>query len=245
MVAEEEDWTRTTREFVGHSLGKMPYLSDQWLVDSASTCMVANETFKEFDKVGPAQVTITVGGDNRIRCTTVGNLRIATENGSVEFQDVRIVPGFGVNILSGPYLEKKLGLTLSSDGRNWWARRRGQLVLKGVADNAGLYWVKVTRLQGRPLWTPRDASKDPQSSPKPTAPLKDGRSLAKQQESGLRTSGDVLMDPQSSSKASTPFKDGRSPTFGKCLSLFPQPSRNGEDSESSKNEGDAENVGNC
>ena len=95
-----------------------------------------------------------------------------------------------------------------------------------------------------------DVSKDPQSSPKPTAPFKDGRSLAKQQESGLRTSGDVLMDPQSSSKASTPLKVGRSPTFGKCLSLFPQPSRNGEDSEShsercdesSENEGDAENV---
>ena len=63
--------------------------------DSAYTCMVANETFKEFDQVGPAQVTI-IGGDNRIRCTTVGNLRIATENGSVELQDVRIVPGFGV-----------------------------------------------------------------------------------------------------------------------------------------------------
>ena len=40
---------------IGHSLG-----------------MGANETFSEFAKVVPAQVTITVGGDNRLQCTTVG-----------------------------------------------------------------------------------------------------------------------------------------------------------------------------
>ena len=94
----------------------MPYLQDKWLVDSASTCLVANELFKGFKDVAPADVTITVGGDHRLHCTQVGNLTISTGIGPITLQEVRIVPGFGVNILSGPYLEKKLGLSLSSDG---------------------------------------------------------------------------------------------------------------------------------
>jgi hypothetical protein len=40
----------------------MPYLQDKWLVDSASTCLVANEHFREFLNVGPAVVAIAVGG---------------------------------------------------------------------------------------------------------------------------------------------------------------------------------------
>ena len=123
-VAEDEEWTGL--------------LAIAWA--RCRTCMGANETFSEFAKVVPAQVTITVGGDNRLQCTTVGNLRIATENGSVELHEVRIEPGFG---LSGPYL-----LTLSSDGKHWWARRRGRLVLKGAADEAGLYWAKSQDSKG-------------------------------------------------------------------------------------------------
>ena len=119
----------------------MPYLQEKWLVDSVSTCLVANEHFKEFFNVVPAAVTITVGGDHRLQCTKVGDLSIPTGDGSLTLQKVRIVPGFGVNILSGPYLEKKMGLTLSSDGQTWWAKQRGRQVLKGVADGTGLYWV--------------------------------------------------------------------------------------------------------
>ena len=146
-VVADEDWNRSTREFVGHGQGfKMPYLQEKWLVDSASTCLVANEHFKEFFNVVPAAVTITVGGDHRLQCTKVGDLSIATGDGSLTLQKVRIVPGFGVNILSGPYLEKKMGLTLSSDGQTWWAKRRGRQVLKGVADGTGLYWVTMNRL---------------------------------------------------------------------------------------------------
>ena len=63
-VVADEDWNRSTREFVGHGQGfQMPYLQEKWLVDSASTCLVANEHFKEFFNVVPAAVTITVGGD--------------------------------------------------------------------------------------------------------------------------------------------------------------------------------------
>ena len=125
----------STREFVGHGLNfRLPYQRDKWLVDSASTCMVANEAFRELFLVKPAEVTITVGGDNQLKCTSVGNLTIATAQGPVKLQEVRIVPGFGVNILSGPYLEKTLGLSLSSDGKTWWARRRRRQVLKCEGD---------------------------------------------------------------------------------------------------------------
>lgn len=76
-VAVGEDWSRTTREFVGHGLNfKMPYAQDKWLVDSASTCLVANEEFNEFTDVGPAQVLITVGGDHQLQCKKVGSLTI-------------------------------------------------------------------------------------------------------------------------------------------------------------------------
>ena len=44
-------------------------------------------------------------------------------------------------------------MTLSSDGRTWWARRRGKVVLKGSADAAGLYWVTLTRVQQRKVCT--------------------------------------------------------------------------------------------
>ena len=108
-VVISEDWSRSTREFVGLSINlKLPYTQDRWLVDSASTCLVANESFKEFFEVGPAEVIITVGGDNQLKCTSVGNLLISSNQGPLLLQEVRIVPGFGVNILSGPYLEKKL-----------------------------------------------------------------------------------------------------------------------------------------
>ena len=66
-VTNAEEWSRSAREFVGHGLNfKVAYSQDKWLVDSASTCMVANEAFKEFTEVGPADVLITVGGDNHL-----------------------------------------------------------------------------------------------------------------------------------------------------------------------------------
>ena len=143
-----DDWSRATKDYVGHGLGMSVYYKhEKWLVDSASTCMVANEDFRELYNVRPADVTITVGGDNQLVCNRVGNLRVQTEIGPVDLHAVRIVPGFGVNILSGPCLEQGMGMTLSSDGRTWWARRRGKVVLKGSADAAGLYWVTLTRVQ--------------------------------------------------------------------------------------------------
>ena len=82
------------------------YNKDKWLVDSASTCMVANEPFNEFYNIRPADVTITVGGDHQLACTRVGDLIVKTKTGPLDFPSIRIVPGFGVNILSDPYLSR-------------------------------------------------------------------------------------------------------------------------------------------
>ena len=117
----------STNDFVGHGLGKaMTYNAERWLVDSASTCIVANERFAEFTNVQSAEVTITVGGAHNLECTQVGDLVVGGHDTSIQLRGVRIVPGFGANILSVPYLEKELGMTQSSNGTHWWAKKAGE-----------------------------------------------------------------------------------------------------------------------
>ena len=137
-VVIHNDWAMmSTNDFVGHGLGKtITYSAERWLVDSASTCVVANEKFGEFTNVQSAEVTITVGGKHNLECTQVGDLVVGGLGGSVHLKGVRIVPGFGANILSVPYLEKELGMTQSSDGTHWWARKDGKIILQGQADEA-------------------------------------------------------------------------------------------------------------
>ena len=60
-------------------------------MDSASTCMVANEDFRELYNVRPADVTITVGGDNQLVCNRVGNLRVQTEIGPIDLGLYRVL----------------------------------------------------------------------------------------------------------------------------------------------------------
>ena len=230
-VAVGEEWSRSTREFVGHGQGfKMPYQQEKWLVDSASTCLVANEHFKEFFNVGPAAVTITVGGDHRLQCTKVGDLSITTSDGPLTLQEVRIVPGFGVNILSGPYLEKKMGLSLSSDGHTWWAKRRGRQVLKGVADSTGLYWVTLTRLVHH-QWPEGNHGNTSGGSTSNNVPM---GSIAPQ---GGNNDGGSKGNPSVS-----PTSHGMSTPNCSNLTLFPHLSRNadGTDSQSQSSQESSE-----
>ena len=78
-------------------------------------------------------------------------------------EEVRIVPGFGVNIISGPYLERRLGMVLGGNVRIWSAKdKKGQVSLHGPADDAGLYWCKLRRLK-RP--TDREMSESEKGNP--------------------------------------------------------------------------------
>ena len=222
-VLTDQDWNRTTRDYVGHGRSfAMTYKEDKWLVDSASTCLVANELFKEFTGLGPADVTITVGGDHRLQCTKVGNLAIATASGPVTLQGVRIVPGFGVNILSGPYLEKVLGLNLSSDGTNWWAKRRSRIIIQGDADAAGLYWVKVTRLPQIQL-SQESQLEGPMAGTSRNVTMNSHALQLGKQDGASRGN---------SSNSPAPLKGVRSPTLGNSAPIFGHPSRNESSSDS-------------
>ena len=87
--------------------------------------MVANEAFPEFFNVRKADINIRVGGGADLPCYAVGDIWIRGAAKPMLLVGVRIVPGFGVNILSGPYLEQKLGMALGSDGRKWSAGLQG------------------------------------------------------------------------------------------------------------------------
>ena len=142
------DWASTTVDFVraGNSHG-LNYIPDRWLVDSASTCLVANEFFPEFFNLREADISIRVGGGNDLPCNRIADMWVKGASKPILLVGVRIVPGFGVNILSGPYLEQKLGMTLRSNGRRWSAEnKRGHVAVQGPADDAGLYWCKLKRL---------------------------------------------------------------------------------------------------
>ena len=135
------DWASTTVDFVraGNSHG-LNYIPDRWLVDSASTCLVANEFFPEFFNLREADISIRVGGGNDLPCNRIADMWVKGASKPILLVGVRIVPGFGVNILSGPYLEQKLGMTLRSNGRRWSAEnKRGHVAVQGPADDAGLY----------------------------------------------------------------------------------------------------------
>ena len=143
------DWASVTRDFVrpGDFHG-MAYLSERWLIDSASTCLVANEVFPEFFNLRSADISIRVGGGEDLPCSRIGDLWVQGALSPVLLVGFRIVPGFGVNILSGPYLEQKLGMTLSSNGRSWAAKdAKGHVTLQGPAEGGGLYWARLRRLQ--------------------------------------------------------------------------------------------------
>ena len=105
----------------------LEYISERWLVDSASTCLVANEMFPEFFNVREADINIRVGGGNDLPCNRIADLWVKGAAKPILLEGVRIVPGFGVNITSGPYLEQKLGMVLSGNGRIWSAKdKKGQ-----------------------------------------------------------------------------------------------------------------------
>ena len=57
------DWASTTVDFVrAGNIQGLDYLPDRWLVDSASTCLVANEFFPEFFNCGKRTLASGLGG---------------------------------------------------------------------------------------------------------------------------------------------------------------------------------------
>ena len=123
-------------------------------------------------------------------------------------------------------------MNLSSDGTNWWAKRRGRIVIQGDADAAGLYWVKVTRLP-QIQFTQKSQLEDSMAGSSRNVTMS-SHALQLGKQDGVPR--------QNSPNPSAPLKDVRSPTLGNSVPDFAQPSRNepssDSHSESSGNEGD-------
>ena len=104
-----------------------------WMVDGGSTCHVlgAMEAYGKFVfNRRPASIAIVVGGGGRVRCDEVGDIYM------------RLVPGFGTNLLSGPRMDKagwglhqKAGVYTATDAQN-------EFVFSTRADANGLYFLR-------------------------------------------------------------------------------------------------------
>ncbi len=120
-----------------------------WMVDGGSTCHVlgAMEAYGKFVfNRRPASIAIVVGGGGRVRCDEVGDICLRIISGSrsrvCTFLEVRLVPGFGTNLLSGPRMDKagwglhqKAGVYTATDAQN-------EFVFSTRADANGLYFLR-------------------------------------------------------------------------------------------------------
>ena len=129
-----------------------------------------------------------------------------------------------------------MGLNLSSDGTNWWAKRRGRIIIQGDADAAGLYWVKVTRLPQIQL-SQESQLEGPMAGTSRNVTMSSHALQLGKQDGASRGN---------SSNSPAPLKGVRSPTLGNSAPIFGHPSRNESSSDShsercedsSGNEGD-------
>ena len=83
--------------------------------------------------------------DFRVRIASSGT--VAGKVGT--FRDVRLVPGFGANLVSGPRLEGE-GYALHQENGVYTARKNGDLVFQALKDERGLYFLSVEYLPSNP-----------------------------------------------------------------------------------------------
>ena len=78
----------------------------KFLLDSGSTCHIVTDS-KICQNVRHADITITVGNENKIKCHLIGDIFLQLPNGLIfKLKDVRIVPTFGLNVFSWPTAAK-------------------------------------------------------------------------------------------------------------------------------------------
>ena len=85
---------------------------DTFLIDGGSTCHVlgfeSSAINASLHNIRTVNITIVVGGGTRMSCRRIADVRVRISSPDVStcevgvFKDVRIVPGFGANLLSGP-----------------------------------------------------------------------------------------------------------------------------------------------
>ena len=124
-------------------------LASCWLVDGGASCHVAGfDPGDALQNRTRATIETLVGGGRRIRCEHTGDLTIMVKTSNpttfsrLTLKDVRVVPGFGLNPLSAPLMEKA-GWYLSQGGGQFKAMdSKGRVVFTVGADFKGLYFLK-------------------------------------------------------------------------------------------------------
>ena len=122
--------------------------NSRWLVDGGATCHVAGfDPGSALENKRLTSVDIVVGGGRRIPCSWVGDLTIIVHSqdlakpSRITLREVRVVPGFGSNLISGPRMERA-GWTLTQGKGNFTATDgSGHVVFSVPADPRGLYYL--------------------------------------------------------------------------------------------------------
>ena len=125
----------------------------KWLVDGGASCHVVG-----FDPGSFLDNRKHWGG---IACTCTGDLTIlvrqpqAPSSSRITLQAVRVVPGFGSNLLSGPRMVKA-GWSLTQQDGVFTARgSQRHVVFSLPADSKGLYFLSGVVISRSPALTPR------------------------------------------------------------------------------------------
>ena len=121
----------------------------EWLVDGGASCHVLGfDPGSRLRNRRQVSIEIEVGGGHRISCTCTGDMTILTcsqaPTSSVDLRDVRIVPGFGSNLLSGPRMVKAGWSLTQQDGIFTALDGRRHVVFSILADPRGLYYLSST-----------------------------------------------------------------------------------------------------
>ncbi len=119
-------------------------------MDGGATCHVKISA-KHCINLRQVDIELKVGG-GKVRCTQLGDLPITVplpqnRQGNITLKDVRIVPNFGINIISEPLFMRKKCTITKTDKHTDIDNYKGQPVLRAAADPAsGLHFVKVAPL---------------------------------------------------------------------------------------------------
>ena len=98
------DYTTATTDKTFNTTSDENHL--KFLLDSGSTCHIVTDSHI-CQNVRHADITITVGNENKIKCHLIGDIFLQLPNGLIfKLKDVRIVPTFGLNVFSWPTAAK-------------------------------------------------------------------------------------------------------------------------------------------
>ena len=129
-----------------------------FMIDGGSTCHVLGFLDADIEaslhNIRPVSLAVVVGGNKKLQCERLADVhvKVSTSAGTPKvflLRDVRVMPGFGINLISGPCMEKA-GLTLTqAKGVFKAVNSNGAVVLTSLANDRGLYFINVDFLPCR------------------------------------------------------------------------------------------------